>query len=239
MSNEHNETAEAIVRSLQKDPHHQGAWYLNPDNAKSYESFYEGKYKEADLLEKTALHELLNRFEGVKEILDAGCGTGHFTRWYESLGYHVVGADVSPVMLAVARELWNGELHVAPAEHLPFPDGSFDLVSMITCTEYMSDLGLVLAEVHRVARKGILLGIMNKWSLPTIRRIIQVKLGKNPFYTNATFRSLGTVKSLAKERLAGEAYRIHWICTAFPKLLPLQVAKFPFGAFLAVAIEFR
>src|SRR3989304_10532465 len=137
MRSEDNRTPEDVLHSLQKDPHHQGAWYLDPDNANSYESFYEGKYKEADLLEKAALHRLLSRFEGVKDILDEGCGTGHFTRWYESLGYHVVGADVSPVMLGVARKLWSGGLHLAPAEHLPFPDRSFDLLSMITCTEYM------------------------------------------------------------------------------------------------------
>jgi len=232
-------SAEDVLESLRKDPHHRGAWYLDTENANTYESFYEGKYKEADLLEKEALRQLLHRFNGVRDILDVGCGTGHFTRWYESLGYHVVGADVSPVMLAVARKLWNGELHLAPAQHLPFPNRSFDLVSMIACTEYMPDLGAVLREARRVVRRGILIGLMNRWSLPTIRRIVQVKLGKNPYYTNATFRSLRAIMRLVRQSFAGESYRFYWTCAAFPKLLPLRVAKFPFGAFLVVAIEFE
>ncbi len=239
MNQSQNQTAEEILRALEQDPHHGGAWYLSPENANSYESFYEGKYKKIDVLEKEVLSVLLQKFQGIEHILDVGCGTGHFTRWYGSLGYDVAGVDVSPVMLAVARKLWNGELHNAPAENLPFANRSFDLVSMITCTEYMPDLGVVLREARRVARKGILMGIMNKWSLPTIRRIIQVKLGRNPFYTNATFRSLATFKQLVHETFLQERYEMLWTCTAFPKLLPLRVARLPIGAFLGVAIKFR
>ncbi len=239
MSTIQSQSEVEILRSLENDPHHRGAWYLNPENAGSYESFYEGKYKEIDILEKEVLNALLQKFQGIERILDVGCGTGHFTRWYKSLGYPVVGVDVSPVMLAVARKLWNGELHNAPAENLPFANRSFDLVSMITCTEYMPDLGVVLREACRVADKGILMGIMNKWSLPTIRRIIQVKLGKNPFYTNATFRSLRTIKRLVHETFPQERYEMLWTCTAFPKLLPLRVARLPIGSFLGVAIKFR
>lgn len=227
-----------VLRSLQNDPHHKGAWYLQPDIAASYESYYEGKYKKADLLEKQALRTLLGRIEGVEHVVDVGCGTGHFTRWYESLGYRVVGVDVSPVMLSVARTLWGGKLFNAPAERLPFAERSFDLVSMITCTEYMPDLGVVLREARRVARKAILMGIMNKWSLPTIRRIVQVKLGKNPYYSNATFRSFSAIRRLVEKTFSVEKYSIFWTCAVFPKILPLRVARVPFGSFLAVLVEF-
>lgn len=37
-------------------------------------------------------------------ILDAGCGTGQITVRLAGLGYDMIGADISPEMLAVARE---------------------------------------------------------------------------------------------------------------------------------------
>jgi len=66
-------------------------WYFKPEIAKVYESFYEGKYKEADIQEKNLLKFLLDQIDGVSEILEVGCGTGHFTRWLGSLGYIELG----------------------------------------------------------------------------------------------------------------------------------------------------
>ncbi len=46
------------------------------------------------------------RREGTEDglVLDLGCGTGILTRKLEELGYDMIGVDVSPDMLAVARE---------------------------------------------------------------------------------------------------------------------------------------
>ena len=38
----------------------------------AYESFYEGKYKEADIQEKNLLKFLLDQIDGVSEILEVG-----------------------------------------------------------------------------------------------------------------------------------------------------------------------
>ena len=182
-------------------------WNYEPELAKVYDSFYEGKYKEADVQEKNLLKFLLDQIDGISEILEVGCGTGHFTRWLDSLGYKIVGVDISPVMLGVAKELWDkGKFINARAELLPFKDKSFDVVLYVTCLEYMPDLVKVFKEAERVARRGIVMGLMNRWSLPTIRRIIQVKLGKNPYYYNARFYSLPMIKKELKRALDGKSY---------------------------------
>lgn len=219
--------------------HHQGAWYTQPEIAAGYESYYETKYQVLERLEKEVLQRLLDRFEGATSMADVGCGTAHFTRWYDSLGYETVGVDISPVMLAEARKHWNGKLYNAQSEDLPFEDQSVDLVSMISCSAYMPDLGAVLRETGRVARKGIILGLMNKWSLPTIRRMIQVKLGQNPFYTNATFRSPGDVKRIAAATFRDRPFRFYWVSTGFPRPFYDRVAKLPLGSFAGVAIRFE
>jgi ubiquinone/menaquinone biosynthesis C-methylase UbiE len=218
-------------------------WYFNPEIAKVYESFYEGKYKEADIQEKKLLKFLIDQIDDVKEVLEVGCGTGHFTRWLHSLGYKVVGADISPVMLSVARELWKeGNFVNASAESLPFEDKSFDVVLYVTCLEYMKDLSQVFREAERVARKGIVIGLMNKWSLPTIRRIIQVKLGKNPYYYNARFYSLPEIKRELANALRGKNFEfLDWRCAVFPKIFGIKgLVKIPFGgSFLGIGVKFK
>ena len=44
--------------------------------------------------------------EGIEDglVLELGCGTGNLTRRLKALGYDMIGVDVSPDMLAVARE---------------------------------------------------------------------------------------------------------------------------------------
>jgi ubiquinone/menaquinone biosynthesis C-methylase UbiE len=219
------------------------AWYFNPDIAEEYESYYEGKYKDADIQEKNLIKFLLDQIDGVRTILEVGCGTAHFTRWLESLGYKVVGADISMVMLDVAKRLWKEcKLVNARSEHLPFKDKSFDVLAFITCLEYMPDLIQVFREAKRVARKGIIMGLMNRWSPPTIRRIIQVKLGKNPYYKNARFYSLPMIRSIIKKAFNGEDYEIlEWRSAVFPKFLRMKgLYKIPFGgSFLGIGVKFK
>ncbi len=41
---------------------------------------------------------------GAKRVLDAACGSGGHALWLARQGYDVMGADVSPVMIALARQ---------------------------------------------------------------------------------------------------------------------------------------
>jgi len=217
------------------------AWYFREEIVKTYESWYEGKYKRADKLEKALLRKLLNTLPHAESLLEVGCGTAHFTRWFESLGLECYGLDLSHLMLKEAKNLWpNKTLLRGESAHLPFKDGAFDIVSFIACMEYMPNPAKVLSEAARVARKGIILGLMNKWSLPTIRRIIQVKMGKNPYYRGAKFYSALSIKEILKEGLK-DTYNIpHWSTTVFPKILGNAESSFiPFGAFLGVAVKLR
>ena len=86
-------------------------------------------------------------------ILDLGTGTGRAAfllarRYPES---DVVGADLAPAMLAEARRLTPPEVasrvhfEEADAERLPFPDASFDLVSLANMIPFFPELGRVTA----------------------------------------------------------------------------------------------
>ena len=221
---------------------HKDAWYFQEDIVKTYESWYTGKYKRADKLEKILLRKLLKTLKPAESLLEVGCGTAHFTRWLESMGLKCCGLDLSALMLKEAKALWhNGSLFQGESSYMPFKDKSFDVVAFIACMEYMPNPVKVLREASRVARKGIIVGLMNKWSLPTIRRIIQVKMNRNPYYRNAKFYSIFNIKRTLKYALDDDKYTIpFWSTTVFSKIFSdLETSYLPFGAFLGIAIRLK
>jgi len=217
------------------------AWYFQEDIVKTYESWYSGKYKRAGKLEKILLKKLLETLEPVESLLEVGCGTAHFTRWFESMGLKCCGLDLSPLMLKEAKVLWpDGPLCQGESSHIPFKDKSFDVLAFIACMEYMPNPVEVLREAARVARKGIIIGLMNKWSLPTVRRIIQVKMNKNPYYKNARFYSILDMKTKLKDAFNNESTIPFWSTTVFSKIFgDLESSHFPFGAFLGISVKLK
>src|SRR5579872_226961 len=96
-------------------------WYMRPKIVESYESWYEGKYKRADLLEKRVLEVMMKQFDNPSKLLEIGCGTGHFTRWFDTLGLGATGVDLSPYMLRQAKSIWKDGIFINSASlNLPF-----------------------------------------------------------------------------------------------------------------------
>lgn len=97
---------------------------------------------------------LLSRYRFERPILDVGAGDGHFTSVLFPDGVDV-GIDPSPDALADA-EKWGvyGELRVASACELPFPDESFGSVISNCVLEHIPDLDTALDEIARVLKPG-------------------------------------------------------------------------------------
>ena len=63
-----------------------------------------------------------------RRAIEIGCGEGRVTRDLKERGHDVVGVDVAPTMVRLAREADPGGAYVqADAASLPFEPGSFDL----------------------------------------------------------------------------------------------------------------
>lgn len=91
------------------------------------------------------------------DALDVACGTGAVTRAaVEILGGRgrVCGVDPSEGMLAEARKIAGAEFHLGHAEALPFPDQSFDFLSMAYALRHVADLHRAFAEYQRALRPG-------------------------------------------------------------------------------------
>ena len=53
-------------------------------------------------------------------LLDLACGQGFFSRELSKSGTKVVGVDISPELIKIAREDKSVEYHVAPSDKLEF-----------------------------------------------------------------------------------------------------------------------
>ncbi len=88
-----------------------------------------------------------------KSVLDVGAGSGLFAEAFAARGLQVTGIDVTPEMVKAAQQFVpQGRFQEAPAESIPYPDKSFDVV-FLGCVLHETDDALkALREARRVAR---------------------------------------------------------------------------------------
>jgi ubiquinone/menaquinone biosynthesis C-methylase UbiE len=105
--------------------------------------------------DRPAIHALTGDVNG-RDVLDVGCAAGVLTAQLAARGASVVGVDVSPVMVDIARRRCpHAQFHQADlAEPLDFPDDSFDLVTASLVMHYLPEWEPTLREFRRVLRSG-------------------------------------------------------------------------------------
>ena len=101
--------------------------------------------------------EALELREGDR-VLDVGCGTGAAVRAAAEVVERAVGVDLSPKMLAEAREraqgLSNAEFVEGDSERLPFGDGEFTAVLCTTSLHHYPHPDAAAREIARVLAPG-------------------------------------------------------------------------------------
>ena len=110
-------------------------------------------HKPLDRALLTALVELV----GSGRLADVGCGPGHVTRYLATLHDDVVGLDLSPEMVAIARSHAPGlSFDVASMLALPVADGSWaGAVAMYSVIHLSAEeRRTALAELARALRPG-------------------------------------------------------------------------------------
>lgn len=108
--------------------------------------------KARESYEWPTVRDLLPDVDGSR-VLDAGCGSGFYSRWLADQGATVDGIDASQAMVAEARERYGeaASFHRSDLrEPLPFDDGRFDLVVSQLALEHVEDWHDPMAEFERV-----------------------------------------------------------------------------------------
>ena len=109
------------------------------------------------------------RLDAVRDVLDVGCGVGHWGLLLASvLPEHVrvtgIDREASWVEQASARALARGlegrfSYRQGEAERLPFPDNSFDLTTCQTVLIHLPDPASAISEMMRVTKPGGLVAV--------------------------------------------------------------------------------
>lgn len=87
--------------------------------------------------------------------LDVGCGEGRVTRDLRALGHRVIGIDVSPSLIAAAREADPESEYVeSDAAAMPLDDGVADLAIAFMSLMDMDDMPGAVREIGRVLEPG-------------------------------------------------------------------------------------
>ena len=99
---------------------------------------------------------------GGKSVLVICCGSGMDAEYLARLGARVVALDISPgtierAKIRARRFAVEYEAVIGDAEHLDFPDGSFDYVFVHDGLHHLPEPEKALREMTRVARRGIMI----------------------------------------------------------------------------------
>ena len=189
--------------------------------------------------EFSILLKLFSPKEG-QSLLDVGCGTGYFSQRFQQLGLQVTGLDPDVAMIEFAKTKESQVKYIeGDALDLSFADNSFDYCSAITSLCFIAEPEKAIAEMLRVSRYGVMLGLLNRNSL------LHVLKKNSAGYQGARWDTVSEVEQ--------------WCCKIKPELktkiksavlIPsagilaqtietLLPEYFPFASFLAVGIEKR
>lgn len=135
-----------------------------------------------DATQKADVLRILGRPGGPSRLLDVGCGTGHWSCFFASLGYIVTGMDLSTNMLEIACKAHGRSVACCAgnASRLPFEDASFDVAAAMATLEFLADPTGALREMARCVRtRGhILIGTLNRAAALNRRRLTE---GTQPY----------------------------------------------------------
>ncbi|MEQ4532462.1 MAG: malonyl-ACP O-methyltransferase BioC [Mixta sp.] len=150
-------------------------------------------------------------------VLDAGCGTGWFSRRWRAQGHQVIALDLSPGMLAQARRDASAHHYLlGDIEALPLQSHSVDLSWSNLALQWCDDLAQGVRELCRVTRPGgqVLFSTLAEASLQEVRSAWQAVddyQHVNRFLSESAIRQAG----------AGMALRLHCetVVQHFPDVL--------------------
>jgi SAM-dependent methyltransferase len=107
--------------------------------------------------DRALLDRLADELRGAGPVCDLGCGPGHVGRYLADRGVEVVGVDLSPGMLDVARLRNPGMAFLeGDMRALPVPDGSWAAIVCFYAIVHLvpEELPAAFPEFFRVLRPG-------------------------------------------------------------------------------------
>ena len=117
---------------------------------------------------------------GGMRILDVGTGAADMPGAFARRGWRTVAVDTNPEVLAVARHATAAnprvEILAADGRDLPFPDAAFDVAHCSLLLHHLdpADVVALLAEMRRVARRGVVVNDLRRGIAPLVATAVSV-----------------------------------------------------------------
>lgn len=188
------------------------------------ENWHPSRYKVIPYF--AAEKEVLKK-EGVKKVLDIGCGSGwNMSRFLQYGGdYITFGLDVVTERVAYAKRF--GPVMMASGLTLPFPDDTFDVIYIQHVLHHIGDVEQALREVRRCLKEdGVFFLIETVEDNPIIRwgRTIYPKWLDDDVNARFYFGALqDDVQAQGFKVMKAQQYSVlFWIWEIFPDQLPFM-----------------
>ncbi|WP_312952415.1 malonyl-ACP O-methyltransferase BioC [Superficieibacter sp.] len=164
-------------------------------------------YLQHDELQRQSARALLTALpeREFARVLDAGCGPGAMSRYWQTRGSQVTALDLSAQMLAEAQRQQVAHQYVlADIESLPLDAASFDLAWSNLAVQWCDDLRQAIGQLCRVVRPGgtVAFTTLIAGSLPEVAQAWRA-VDAHPHVNR--FMSVEAIH----EALAGWRYRSH------------------------------
>ena len=172
-------------------------------------------------------------------LLDVGCGSGYFSRKFADYGLNVIGIDPDQAMINFAISQ-NSDIHyiIGDALALPFNKSEFDYCSAITSLCFIDKYQLALAEMWRVSKKGVALGLLNRNSLLYLQKANTGSYKGSRWDTqNDIKQRIALLDPKPSRIIIKTVLFVPGMGFISKKIEPFISNKLPFGGFLAVYIN--
>ncbi|MBI1977730.1 MAG: class I SAM-dependent methyltransferase [Candidatus Omnitrophica bacterium] len=87
-------------------------------------------------------------------LLDVGCGMGHFLEIARTRGWKAKGLDISEAASQAAKETYSLEVRVGTLENAPFESSEFDVITLWDVIEHIRRPIENMRAANRIIRKG-------------------------------------------------------------------------------------
>lgn len=162
------------AKGPQPDWDHKKAHYQRDDVVEKYDDrrFKGGVSGPKSERKWKMILKAVHGLEGIRNVMDLPCGTGRFTQRILDHGWNLINADISGPMLNKAREYTEGRDNYLGsarmnAEHLPFADGTLDLIISIRFLMHVPrDVRIrIFRDYARASKRYVVLDVRHKYCL--------------------------------------------------------------------------